>query len=60
MLIATWKFGRALSGVFAGVAGEPSWPAATCTFCSRIAFATSLAVSPRAATLSGSSQMRIE
>ncbi len=39
---------------------EPSWPAATCAFCSRIALATSPAVRPRAATFSGSSQMRIE
>jgi len=39
--------------------GCPIPPAATCTFCSRIALITSFAVKPRAAILSGSSQTRI-
>ena len=34
-------------------------PAATCTFCSRSALTTSLAVMPRPASLPGSSQSRI-
>ena len=42
------------------VGGAPSCPAATCTFCSRMAFTTSPVVRPRAATFSGSSQTRIE
>ena len=37
----------------------PTTPAATCTFCSRIAFTTSLAVRLRAATFCGSSQTRM-
>ena len=43
----------------AGIGSAPSCPAETCTFCSRIARTTSPAVRPRAAILSGSSQMRI-
>ncbi len=44
-----------------GSAGEaPTTPPATLTFCSRMACTTSLAVSSRAATLSGSSHTRIE
>ena len=42
-----------------GIGSAPSWPAETCTFCSRIARTTSPAVRPREATLSGSSQTRI-
>ncbi|MDQ1092902.1 hypothetical protein QE400_002315 [Xanthomonas sacchari] len=45
--------------LLSGIGSAPSWPAETCTFCSRIAATTSLAVSPRAATRSGSSQARI-
>ena len=37
----------------------PSWPAATCTFCSRSARTTSPALRPRLASASGSSQTRI-
>ena len=40
-------------------ATAPTTPAATCTFCSRIASTTSLAESPRAATFCGSSQTRM-
>ena len=36
-----------------GVGGAPSWPADTCTFCSRTACTMSPAVSPRAASLVG-------
>ena len=44
-----------------GRAGScPSWPAATCTFCSRIASTTSGTVRLFAASRSGSSQARIE
>jgi len=39
--------------------GWPICPAATCTFCSRTARAMSPAVRPRAATRSGSSQIRM-
>ena len=39
--------------------GWPSWPAGISTFCSSSAFTTSVAVSPRAASLTGSSQMRM-
>jgi len=42
-----------------GSGSAPSWPAETCTFCSRIARTTSLAVRPREATLPGSSQARM-
>ena len=42
-----------------GLGGAPSTPAATCTFCSRIARTTSVAVSWRADSLSGSSQIRM-
>ena len=38
--------------------GPPSEPPETCTFCSRSAAVTSPAVSPSAASRSGSSQMR--
>jgi hypothetical protein len=37
----------------------PTTPAATCTFCSRMAPTTSVADNPRAATLCGSSQTRM-
>ena len=43
-----------------GCGGAPIAPAETCTFCSRIARTISPAVIARAATWSGSSQMRIE
>ena len=39
--------------------GAPMMPPATCTFCSRMASTTSLAVKFRAASLSGWSQMRM-
>ena len=42
-----------------GSGGWPTCPAATCTFCRRRAAITSSVVSWRAASLSGSSQMRI-
>jgi hypothetical protein len=49
----TWK-------VWPGGAGCcPTWPAATCTFCSRSAATTSEAVRPRAATRTGSSHSRM-
>ncbi len=47
-------------GVPGGAGGWPILPAATWMFCSAIAFWTSTAVMPSAASLSGSSQMRIE
>ena len=48
------------SNAAAPVAGWlPTTPAATCTFCSRIARTTSLAARPREATFAGSSQTRI-
>ena len=53
VLIVNWNV------VSVGTGGSPSRPAATCTFCSRIARTTSLAVSSRAASLSGSSQTRM-
>ena len=40
--------------------GAPIWPAATCTFCSRMALMTSPLVSPRAASFCGSSHTRME
>ena len=43
-----------------GAGACPRLPAATCTFCSRSALTTSLAVSWRAASRSGSSHSRIE
>ena len=52
-LIRSWKV------VSVGAGGAPSTPAATCTFCSRIARTTSVAVSSRAASLSGSSHTRM-
>ena len=42
-----------------GIGGWFRTPDATCTFCARIAATTSPAVSSRAATFSGSSQIRI-
>ena len=44
---------------FFGDGSAPSWPADTCTFCSRTAAITSLAVSPRDASRFGSSHSRI-
>ena len=41
------------------VGDAPTTPAATCTFCSRIAFTTSGAVMPRAASFCGSIHTRI-
>ena len=42
------------------LAGDaPTTPAATCTFCSRMAATMSEAIKPRAATFCGSSQTRI-
>ena len=52
-LTESWKV------VSEGAGGAPSVPAATCTFCSRMARTTSVAVSCRAASLSGSSQTRM-
>ncbi len=43
-----------------GAGGAPSWPAATCRFCSRMAVTTSVAVTLRDAVLFGSSQTRSE
>ena len=43
----------------AGAGCWPTWPAATCTFCSRSAATTSEALSPRLATRTGSSQSRM-
>ena len=43
-----------------GAGSCPTCPAATCTFCSRRARTTSLAVSLRAARRTGSSHSRIE
>ena len=48
------------NGVPAGAGDWPILPAATWTFCSAMAFCTSTAVMPRLASLSGSSQTRIE
>jgi len=53
VLTVTWKADE-VSGCC------PTEPAATCTFCSRSAATTSLAVSPRVATRDGSSQTRME
>ena len=52
-LISNWNV------VSVGAGGAPSTPAATCTFCSRIARTTSVAVNWRAASLSGSSHTRM-
>ena len=54
VLMASWKL------VLPGAGGAPRAPAATWRFCSRMAVTTSLAVRPREATLSGSSQTRRE
>ena len=51
--IRSWNSAELAAG------GAPSWPAATWTFCSRIARTTSLAVRFSADTFSGSSQTRI-
>lgn len=48
------------SGTSPSVGEAPITPAATCTFCSRMALTTSPAVMPRWATFCGSSQTRIE
>ena len=53
VLTASWK------SVWPGEGGAPTTPAATCAFCSRSAFTTSAEVRLRAASLPGSSQMRI-
>ena len=54
---------RAFTDNCSGVPGSdgdaPITPAATCTFCSRIACTTSSADSPRCATFCGSSHTRI-
>ncbi len=42
-----------------GAGGWPIWPAATCTFCSRIAPSTSSVVMPRDFRRWGSSQIRM-
>ncbi len=42
-----------------GDGGAPTLPAATCAFCSRMAATMSLVVRLRAASLAGSSQMRM-
>jgi hypothetical protein len=43
-----------------GAGGRPTVPAATCWFCSRSTSSTSCADTPSFASLSGSSQIRIE
>jgi hypothetical protein len=43
-----------------GAGGSPTVPAATCWFCSRSTSSTSWAETPSFASLSGSSQTRIE
>ena len=43
-----------------GVGGVPIWPAVTCWLCCWIACTTSCGISPRACSLFGSSQIRIE
>ena len=53
VLTASWN------SVPAGAGDAPTVPAATCAFCSRIAAMTSPVVRLRAASLAGSSQMRI-
>ena len=50
----------AVNMVPAGAGEPPIFPAATWMFCSAIAFCTSTAVTPSFASLSGSSQTRIE
>ena len=44
---------------FGGDGYWPTWPAGACTFCSRIALATSDVVMPSSAMRSGLSQMRM-
>jgi hypothetical protein len=54
-----WALTESWKVVSAGLGGAPSTPAATWTFCSRIARTTSVAVSCRAESLSGSSHTRM-
>jgi hypothetical protein len=54
VVTVSWK------ATFSGAGGSPTAPAATCTFCSRMALTTSLVVRSRAWSRSGSSQTRIE
>ena len=52
-------FTASWNSVPVGAGGAPTVPAATCAFCSRMAAITSAVVSPRAASLVGSSQTRM-
>ena len=54
-----WVLTASWNSVPLGAGGAPTVPAATCAFCSRIAAITSPLVMLRAASLAGSSQMRI-
>jgi len=54
-----WAFTENCRGTFPALGEAPMTPAATCTFCSRMARTTSPAVRPRWATFWGSSQTRM-
>ena len=54
-----WVLTDSWNSVPLGAGEAPTVPAATCVFCSRIAAMTSEVVRLRAASLAGSSQMRI-